>query len=419
MVGRRLAGLLWAVCLLMATATLSVLLGTDLVRRMAGDAASAEGVSIGTLAVVAIVLVTVAFASIGLLLARRTESRRIGVVLVGGGLSFGGVAFGYVVGGAMVFADQGSPIANAVFLLGPTMIPVGYALILPIPALLFPYGSLPSPRWRAPSAVVAILLTLATAVNILRPGPIAGTPSLNPLGVEAMPAWMADSVDLLAGVGVLLATLLGLAALITRYHRGGDLLRHQLRWIVTAVSLTALPFALAPQPVIGGPGWSIVASAGLLLVPVSVWVAVTRHGLYRIDRLISRGLAWGALTTLLVAVYASGVLVLQGLLAGVTQGQTLAVAASTLLAAAAFQPLQRRLQRWMDRRFDRARYDGERIAAAFGERLRQQVHLAELDASLTSTVVAALRPAGVGLWVRSNAGSPEVQRPRATGERLP
>ncbi len=129
-----------------------------------------------------------------------------------------------------------------------------------------------------------------------------------------------------------------------------------------------------------------------VLMPASIAIAITRYRLYEIDRLVSRGLAWGLLTGALVAVYAVGVLVLQALLGSLTQGETLAVAASTLLAVALFQPLRRRIQSAVDRRFDRAGYDLDRVALAFAGRMRQQVDLGGLEADIARTVRGALRP---------------------------
>jgi hypothetical protein len=143
---------------------------------------------------------------------------------------------------------------------------------------------------------------------------------------------------------------------------------------------------------------------GLLLVPVSVGIAVTRHRLYEIDRVISRTIGWALVTGLLVAVFGATVVGLQALLSDVTQGQTLAVAASTLIAFALFQPVRRRVQSAVDRRFDRARYDGERTAAAFAERLRNQIDLTSLEADIAETVRAALRPGSTSLWVRGEKG---------------
>jgi hypothetical protein len=151
---------------------------------------------------------------------------------------------------------------------------------------------------------------------------------------------------------------------------------------------------------VGGPLWLLIAAVRLLLVPIAVSVAVTRYHLYEIDRLISRGLSWGILTAALVAVYSAAVLVLQGFLADVTQGQTLAIAASTLLAAALAQPLLRRLQAALDRRFDRSRYDAERTVGLFSDRIRNEVDLDSVRAAVERTAERSLHPTTVGLWFR-------------------
>jgi hypothetical protein len=144
----------------------------------------------------------------------------------------------------------------------------------------------------------------------------------------------------------------------------------------------------------------LVGYAGILAMPIAIGIAVTRYRLYEIDRLISRTIGWALVTGVLVAVFAGTVLGLQAVLARVTQGETLAVAASTLIAFALFQPVRRRVQRVVDRRFDRARYDGDRTAAAFAERLREQVDLAGLESDIAGVVDNALRPTSVGVWIR-------------------
>jgi hypothetical protein len=177
-------------------------------------------------------------------------------------------------------------------------------------------------------------------------------------------------------------------------------LRRQLRWFVAAVILAAVPLALGQQPAIGGPVWVLVAGLGLLLVPVSVWIAVSRYRLYEIDRLISRTLAYAALTAVLVAVYATCFLGLQAILAPTIGGRPIAVAASTLAAFALSQPLRRRLQAAMDRRFNRGRYEVEQIQAAFAARLRHNVDLDSLAAEVRDVIGATIAPASVGLWLR-------------------
>jgi len=358
-------------------------------------------------AIGAIAAVTMSYSTVGLLLATRPGGGRVGSVLLAGGLLFAAIPFGYVVGGFLVLRDPLDPMANAIFLPGPASIALGYALILPVLALLFPHGMLPSPRWRWPAGVAGAMLISATVITILRPGEIADTASQNPFGLEAMPPALIDIGGALTGLGIVLISLLGAAAVVVRYRRGTQVERQQLRWFLAAVLLAVVPIALSPQEGIGGPFWVLVGAVGLLLVPVSVGIAVTRYRLYEIDRLVSRTIGWAVVTGLLVAVFAGVVIALQTMLADVTQGQTLAVAASTLVASALFQPLRRRVQRAVDRRFDRARYDGERTASAHGERLRGQVNLADVEQDVVRTVSAALRPSSAGIWIR--AARPEAR----------
>jgi hypothetical protein len=148
---------------------------------------------------------------------------------------------------------------------------------------------------------------------------------------------------------------------------------------------------------------AFVAYAGILLMPIAIGMAILRYRLYEIDRIISRTLSWAIVTSVLVAVFAGLVVGLQAALAGITQGQTLAVAASTLVAFALFQPVRRRVQRAVDRRFDRARYDRERTAAAFADRLRTEVDLEAVAGDLTRSVDGALRPRSLVLWLKDGA----------------
>ena len=139
-------------------------------------------------------------------------------------------------------------------------------------------------------------------------------------------------------------------------------------------------------------------------MPAAIAIAVLRYRLYEIDRIISRTLSWATVTGVLLVVFAGLVVGLQALLSGVTQGQTLAVAASTLAAFALFQPVRRSVQRAVDRRFDRARYDSERTAAAFAERLRTEVDLEAVAVDLTGSVERALRPRTLGIWLKARSG---------------
>jgi hypothetical protein len=130
---------------------------------------------------------------------------------------------------------------------------------------------------------------------------------------------------------------------------------------------------------------------------------VLRYRLYEIDRVISRSVSWGIVTGILVLTFAGLVIGLQALLDGFTQRETLAVAASTLVAFALFQPVRRRVQRSVDRRFDRARYDAERTAQGFASRLRAEVDLDTLARELEATASQAVRPTRAAIWLAGRA----------------
>ena len=238
-----------------------------------------------------------------------------------------------------------------------------------------------------------------------------GSDVVNPFGVDWWPAVLQPFADAIP-LAVLGNLLLGVAAVITRYRRGDPIVRLQIRWFLTAValiplSLVGLLIEVALRSATGGgpdaPNgliFPVVNYAAIFALPIAIGIAVTRYRLYEVDRLISRTIGWALVTGVLVVVFVGTVVGLQAILDQVIQGETLAVAASTLLAFALFQPVRRRVQALVDRRFDRARYDGDRTAAAFAERLREQVDLAGLEADIAGVVDGALRPTTVGVWIR-------------------
>jgi hypothetical protein len=151
--------------------------------------------------------------------------------------------------------------------------------------------------------------------------------------------------------------------------------------------------------VLNGIAW-VVAIGGLALLPVAIGIAILRYRLYEIVRLISRTISYGVLTAIVAGLFVGFILVFQAVLAPVTGSNELAVAGSTLLAAALFQPIRRRVQRLVDRRFNRTRYDAEQTVAAFAERLRDEVDLEQLRAEILATVAATVEPSSVSLWLR-------------------
>jgi hypothetical protein len=278
-------------------------------------------------------------------------------------------------------------------------------------ALVYPSGTLLSPRWR-PVALGAILLIAILSVGTaLGPWTDGLFPVQNPLaingGVLPAPLSSLSFLGSLLGLITLAVPLLAVGSLVVRYRRALGVERAQLKWFaaVAAVSVpafllstflyTATGLAGSVGNVAGG-----VAYFGLALLPVAIGIAVLRYRLYEIDRLISRTISYGVLTAIVAGLFVGFILVFQAVLAPVTQSNELAVAGSTLLAATLFQPIGRRVQRLVDRRFNRSRYNAERTVAAFAGRLRDEVDLDELRAEILATVSASVDPSSVSLWLR-------------------
>lgn len=405
MIRRSVAVLAWLLTLAMTVAWVWVIAeGEFMDSKMASVPAEqqsslTQGWWIVTYAAMAgIAIVTLANATIGLLLATRRGGGRMGSILLAAAVAFAAVPFGYAVGGILALRNPLDPIANALLLLGPASYALAYSLILPVVGLTFPDGSLPSGRWRWPSGLAIGALVTAAMLVVLKPGGIENSASMNPFGFAILPGWLTSLAGPLNVIGSVLISVLGTTAVVTRYRRGSGLERQQLRWLVAAVFLAALPLTYSILG--GGPAAFLLSFPGVILIPVAVWIAVTRHGLYDIDRLISRGLSWAVLSGVLVAVYAGAVLLLQSLLGGATQRETLAVAGSTLLAAALFQPLRRRVQAIVDHRFNRARYDADQTVEAFATGLRDEVDPNQIRASLVAAVGASVSPTRVDLWLR-------------------
>jgi hypothetical protein len=344
--------------------------------------------------------------AVGATIVLRAGGHRVGRLL-----ATVGVIAGALVGGIGFLYEPALPAARwAILLVTAAFGPLFVALILGS-MVLFPDGRLPTRAWRLPVLAPIAMVLVATVALLLRPGPFGpGLPD-NPVGIEALPAELLGAFYVLDPLGIGLLGLVGAASLTWRFRRVNPQVRAQLKWllasVIPAVILTPLSYIQPVEPAT----WSLtglLSGLALLLVPVSIGVAITRYRLYDIDRLISRGFAWAAVTGLLLAVYGGAVLLLQQVLGGMTQGDTLAVAGSTLLAAALFQPLRRRVQAIVDHRFNRARYDADRTVEAFAERLRDEVDLGSLSDDVARVVDTALRPSAITVWIRhgSRATSP-------------
>jgi hypothetical protein len=366
-----------------------------------------------SLVLAGLVLATASDASVGAILILRRPGNVIGLVLMFAAILAAVTLFTWVFGAALTEQrGEHDVLAGAVSLTGalgffPTMFVGG-----PLLALLFPTGRLPGPRWRWPVGAIIAAIAVPSAEGLRHPGRIAGTAVDNPFGASGFSGseafWTVGVTLIYASLPV--ALLLAVVAVIVRFRRSGGIERAQLKWFVAAIFAvgTLVVLALADggldlglyagtSPTI----FDVLAAASLSLPPIAIGVAILRHHLFEIDRIISRTLSWAVLSGLLVGVYAGAVLLLQTMLGGVIQGQTVAAAASTLLAAALFQPLRRRVQAAVDHRFNRAHYDAERTAIDFAERLNDEMDLAALSGDITDVVDTALHPRTVGVWIRA------------------
>lgn len=282
---------------------------------------------------------------------------------------------------------------------------VEFLLLAGFVPLVFPTGRPLTPRWR-PALVVMALATLTVgAPGALTAGPMEGLAGHdNPMGLIPAPLaalLVVPVVALLFG-----SVLLAFASLIVRFRRATGVEREQLKWFVYAVALVVLSFFTNSVTFLAGRASDLAAAVGLLsfaLIPLAIGVAMLRYRLYEIDVLINRTLVYGATTAGIAAAFFAGIVVLQALLRPVTTGSELAVAASTLASVALFQPLRRRIQSAVDRRFYRSKYDAERTLDAFAVRLREQVDLGALEGELLEAVRETVQPAHASVWIRERA----------------
>jgi hypothetical protein len=272
----------------------------------------------------------------------------------------------------------------------PAMIPA-----LTLFPLLFPTGRPLTPRWRPVVWLAVATLILNAFSEAFKPGRLDGYPVDNPFGGGN---WI-NAVNAVGGLLMIATTLASFTSLVLRFRRSHGIERQQLKWVTTATVLFLIMF-LQPFTGTGNLSFTILLF-GLLIIACGVAVAMLRYRLYDIDVVINRTLVYGSLTATLAAVYLGSVLLLQLLFAQFTQGSGLAVAASTLAAAALVRPARARIQGIVDRRFFRRRYDATQTLERFGARLRDEVDLETLKSDLRSAVSETMQPAHVTLWLRA------------------
>ena len=347
-------------------------------------------------------IAAVLFGVVGLLIAEKERANPIGWIFLGSAAVLGVMDASYGYADLAINGGEGWPAAQWSAWLASWMIILPFVAPCWI-AQLFPDGRSISGRWRwilRVSVAMGLYLILAPAFDA---GGLALYPDVdNP---THPPEWVARFiVDLVWAVAIFALFGLSLASIVTRYRRSRGLERKQLTLLAFAGSLVILAFsATFAADSFGGVLQTVFSALGLLgfmLMPVAVAVAILRYRLYEIDRLISRTLVYALLTIILGAAYVGLVLAGQALFSSFAGGSNLAIASSTLVVAALFLPARSRIQRFVDRRFYRRRYDAQRTLEAFGGRLREQVELDALAIDLAAVVGETMQPEHVGVWLR-------------------
>jgi hypothetical protein len=348
---------------------------------------------------------SVPFGVIGFLVAYRKPGNRLGWILIGLACS-------------LAVAEDASFYVVACYRLRPGGLPLGWVALLAQPTwsiaivliglafLLFPDGHLPSPRLRL---VLWVFLAMGTVWMASAFSFTVGAIARHDIHVDSggnlqvlshptgSAAWwgVVQNAVLLA---LAVCWLVSLAGQVVSYRRSSGERRQQLKCLMGG-SAAALAGLFLGAVLSSRPGWPgvighVSAVLAIFALPVSMGVAILKYRLYDIDRIISRTLAYAIVTGLLVGVYAGLVLATQAF----GFRSSVAVAASTLAAAALFNPLRRRVQRGVDRRFNRARYDADQTVAAFAARLKDAVELDAVRDDLAGVVQQALEPAHVRVW---------------------
>jgi hypothetical protein len=344
-------------------------------------------------------------ATVGAIVASRRPENAVGWLLCLSGVAVGTSSFASQYAIYALLARPGSlPAGEALAWIASWVLPIMIGLQVSY-LLLFPTGRLPGRRWRPLAWLVVAFVFVGVALSAFSPGAYLGSlgPIRNPLGVEglagAYKALLYAGSPLLYGAAVL--------SLFVRLRRAEGVERQQLKWFAYAAAMFASGIVLLVIPLaVDTPSWFVRAATAVFTaagtaIPITIGIAILRYRLYEIDRLINRTLVYGSLTVVLILLYVGSVVALQGIFRALTgQESQLAVVASTLVIAALFNPLRRRVQGFVDRRFYRRKYDARKTLEAFSAKLRDETDLEALNSDLIGVVRETMQPAHVSMWLR-------------------
>ena len=347
-----------------------------------------------------IIPIVVIYAAVGVVIARRQPRNPIGWILIIFILVF---LVSSVVGSYAAlyfrFGHHDLPLAALAVVLQPLWAPA--LLLFPVVILLFPDGRLASRRWRWVLRTYAVMGACASVALF---SPAIAAVARHDVRLDAFGDVITKAhshggplgaAEVLGLVSILVTWLSFIAHQVLSWRRATGERRQQLKWLASGAAVTLVTlagsFALSST---GAAGETL--GLGLAALPVGIGVGILKYRLYEIDRIISRTVSYAIVTGLLVGLYAGLVLLATHVLAVTSP---VAVAASTLAAAALFSPLRRRVQHGVDRRFNRARYNADEAVAAFAARLKDAVDLDSVQDDLAGVVQRALEPAHISVWV--------------------
>ncbi len=385
------------------------------------------GLALRVVEVVVTMALVLTLSSMGALVATRRPENRVGWILLAAGVALGAALStdGYA---EFSLADPSGRLPGTEWMAWAAqwILILGLGQVMAFLPLVFPNGRLPSHRWRLVGWLAVVALAMIGLTRAFAPGQLEEYPEIeNPLGTGMLGGNFWSSLNGAGWALFMVSSVLSATSMVVRLRRAQGVERQQLKWFASAAALVAIAivatftaYAFTAVVYMTDAQTPYLEVAQLLLLasltglPIAVGVAILRYRLYDIDLLINRTLVYGSLTAILALVYLGGVVSLQYAFRALTgQESQLAIVASTLAIAALFNPLRRRVQGFVDRRFYRRKYDARKTLEAFSVKLREETDLDTLNAELVGVVRETMQPSHVSLWLRPDMASKKDEAP--------
>jgi hypothetical protein len=348
------------------------------------------------------------YASVGAFVASRRPTNPVGWLLCVIGFMCVVQGFGVAYADYVLLGHPGTSLPDGVLMACISQSSVALSILVSAAALLillFPDGRLPDRSVRAIPWVIVSGSALSALWAVTSQGVYERYSVLNPLHVGGVAGYLVRAFGGLGVAALLVSLFVAIVVVLDRLGNARGAERQQLKWFAYAAAVLLVILVLVPFVIWYVPGWMsfAIGIATLSAIPVAVGIAVLKYRLYDIDRIINRTLVYGTLTAILAGIYFGGVTVIQALLSTLTGKEELpqlVVVASTLVIAALFNPLRRRIQSFIDRSLYRSKYDARKTLEAFSVKLRDETDLEAFNDDLVGVVRETMQPAHVSLWLR-------------------